>query len=618
MTASDPSLTSNPDDAPIEEQETNSSQQHILGQINNSIFAYITPLMIVVAIVITFVVGNAVGTLAVYFNTSIYLNGLIISLIFISLFTIFYNNYNLYRTAQFMKKIERIMRKPVIHDEDVAELQRSLEKEISLLNTKQMQDCLSNLSRFGHPNFTDKDAMLIKSKLGARMSVKRASTNFNSGILVMLGLLGTFLGLLKTIDAVGEALNSMSNIGGDGGEITMETMSTFIGTLAAPLQGMGLAFSSSLFGLSGSLLVGFFGHLSMGAQNNFIEDASRWIDNRIPKFNPDKSPKDPLNKQANQDDLKHWLTGYVHLSVKTNKQIAHLSQTILNSLEQQDATRNALTAIANTQENLTQKLDDTIQSLQNLDAKAANVITGIAQSQDSLAAVKDAVDTNTQQLSTKLDTLPSTLSNTVNSALSTTLSVLTNDLNNAVTAPLSALFESNLTHLGQAIEQGNAALLTQLRDYSAFSAIEGQINETRSQLSTAEQSRSAQIDAQTATITHLQNNLQSSLSNLQIPNTQKVEHQLSDIHAALLTLGSSLEAQSEIIANMPPPTITLPSMPEPLRATPMDPETNATQSSTDTRQLKEDAQSMLDDIEKDENNFFKNFFGIKPNKKNDE
>ncbi|HOO51309.1 MAG TPA: hypothetical protein PLK94_08495, partial [Alphaproteobacteria bacterium] len=357
------------------------------------------------------------NTLYLYFETNIYLNGLIIFLLSVSMFLTFYNNYKLYTTALFFKRIERVSAQDIIKDQEVNELHIILENDTPMLNTKQMHNSINNLKIFGHPNFSDNDARIIKSKLGYRIRLRRSDVSFNAGILVMLGLLGTFLGLLKTIDAVGEAMSGMSNLGGDGGEISADTMSNFIGSLSAPLQGMGLAFSSSLFGLSGSLMIGFFNHLCGGAQDNFIESASRWIDNRIPQFDPEKDIDDETNRPATEDDLKTWLAGFVHLSVKTNKQIASLSQAVLLSLQQSARVYSTLDKIALGQENMADKFDNTAKGLQTLNTQNQALIKYSAQSIETVGALKEASVENLSRVSGQLGTLSEDLQNTLNQSV---------------------------------------------------------------------------------------------------------------------------------------------------------------------------------------------------------
>ncbi len=308
------------------------------GRIKGHLFNYITAPMVLITLGLLYVVIKNVSTLLVFFNTNIYLNGIIVSLMIFGILRVFFNSYLLFRAASFIRDLERIGFKEKITSDDVYKLRTGLEKKGELLNTLQMSEVIDHIEEKGFLNITDNQARFIKSKLGFRASRNRQGVNFISGILVMLGLLGTFLGLLATIDSVGNALNSMANLGGDG-DIGMEQMTSFISSLAAPLQGMGLAFSSSLFGLSGSLLIGFFLHLAGTPQNFFIENVSRWIDDNIKKFHPKdlaKKAKDDQSVEkvqqakahATDQDLKDWLTGYVYLSTQTQKSLSELSETI--------------------------------------------------------------------------------------------------------------------------------------------------------------------------------------------------------------------------------------------------------------------------------------------------
>ena len=97
------------------------------------------------------------------------------------------------------------------------------------------------------------------------------------GLLVFLGLLGTFWGLLQTISSVSGVINTMnfniSDISDKGNSLFMEIQKG----LSAPLDGMSTAFSSSLFGLAGSLILGFL-DLQVGqASNRFFNELEDWL-----------------------------------------------------------------------------------------------------------------------------------------------------------------------------------------------------------------------------------------------------------------------------------------------------------------------------------------------------
>lgn len=376
------------------------------GEIKTSILAYITPVMIFTATVILLIVAGSFESLYRYFETNVALNGLIIFTGCYALWGTFNNNYQLYQSAKILSWIDAIMaQEDLPTPEQMHKLRWSLDNKAALLNTKHMFGVLDKVEEFGAPKFSDLEARLIKSKLGYRVRINRSDVGFLAGILVMLGLLGTFLGLLKTIDAVGEAMASMSNIGAGGSEVGIDEMSSFIGRLAEPLQGMGLAFSSSLFGLSSSLLTGFFNHLGGGAQNQFIEDVSRWIDDRIPKFEPKAVGVDKDEKFPSGDDLKTWLAGFVYLAVKTNRKMSKLVLNLTRSNEVSLRSANYLEDIATTQKdanNALERMDAHITDMTSNQREIGDRLQGLSTVAKGLQDISDSTRNTANTLSTGL------------------------------------------------------------------------------------------------------------------------------------------------------------------------------------------------------------------------
>lgn len=327
------------------------------GRIKSNILNYVTPSMFIVLLLVSIAIFLRGPVLVGYFKTGLVLNAIIVSLAIFGVLKTFHNGYLLFLASRFLKKIEQIMNREKVEESEIAALYKYLEKRAALLNTINMNKAIGNLKEFGHPSFSDTDARLIKSKLGYRVSQKKAEVNFIAGILVMLGLLGTFLGLLKTIDAVGGALASMATLGGGTGDIGLEEMTTFIGSLALPLQGMGLAFSSSLFGLSGSLLIGFFSHMSGSPQNEFIENFSRWIDERIPRFDPKKAESGAAQKPPANDELKSWIGGFVFAANRTNKRVEEMISLLADALLSARTVSETLTEMASHQHRVRETLD---------------------------------------------------------------------------------------------------------------------------------------------------------------------------------------------------------------------------------------------------------------------
>lgn len=113
----------------------------------------------------------------------------------------------------------------------------------------------------------------IMDSLGMRLDESREISRYLTGLMVFLGLLGTFWGLLQTIDSVGTTIQSLNVGTGDAGVIFEDLKAG----LEAPLSGMGTAFSSSLFGLTGSLILGFLDLQSGQAQNRFYNELEDWL-----------------------------------------------------------------------------------------------------------------------------------------------------------------------------------------------------------------------------------------------------------------------------------------------------------------------------------------------------
>jgi hypothetical protein len=113
----------------------------------------------------------------------------------------------------------------------------------------------------------------LLDSISARLDESRDISRYLIGLLIFLGLLGTFWGLLQTIGAVGEVINGLSIGEGD----LVSVFDDLKAGLAAPMSGMGTAFSSSLFGLAGSLILGFLDLQAGQAQNNFYNDMEEWL-----------------------------------------------------------------------------------------------------------------------------------------------------------------------------------------------------------------------------------------------------------------------------------------------------------------------------------------------------
>jgi len=127
--------------------------------------------------------------------------------------------------------------------------------------------------RSGRLSLSALSARSLLDSISARLDESREITRYLIALLIFLGLLGTFWGLLETVGSIGDTIGSLSPGGGDFARMFEDLKHG----LERPLSGMGTAFSCSLFGLSGSLVLGFLDLQASQAQNHFYNDLEDWI-----------------------------------------------------------------------------------------------------------------------------------------------------------------------------------------------------------------------------------------------------------------------------------------------------------------------------------------------------
>lgn len=127
--------------------------------------------------------------------------------------------------------------------------------------------------RMGETVITPASLRSILDSVGFRLDEARETGRYLTGLLVFLGLLGTFYGLLQTVTSVSGVIQGLDVTAGD----TTNLFGNLKEGLEAPLSGMGTAFASSLFGLSGSLILGFLDLQANQAQNAFATELEDWM-----------------------------------------------------------------------------------------------------------------------------------------------------------------------------------------------------------------------------------------------------------------------------------------------------------------------------------------------------
>jgi hypothetical protein len=233
----------------------------------------------------------------------------------------------------------------------------------------------------------------ILDGIAARLDEGRELSRYNIGLLIFLGLLGTFWGLLQTVSSIGNVIGSLSVSGGEATAL-FEHLKT---GLEAPINGMGTAFSSSLFGLAGSLVLGFLDLQAGQAQNRFFNELEEWL-----------SSVTRLSSGALGSDGEQGVPAYVQaLLEQTAESLENLQVIISRSEEGKHAVNHSLSELANKVETLTdhmrteqavmRNLAETQVEMKPILQKLANS-TGSGGSDESMNAHLRSLDKNMQRL----------------------------------------------------------------------------------------------------------------------------------------------------------------------------------------------------------------------------
>src|SRR5512134_2856111 len=178
--------------------------------------------------------------------------------------------------------------------------------------------------------------------IASRLDESRDLSRYTIGLLVFLGLLGTFWGLLETISAVADVIGGLTIEGVD----LSAAFANLKQGLQAPLAGMGTAFSSSLFGLGGSLILGFLDLQTNQAQNRFFNDLEDWLSGIT------RLPSGALSAEGEQP-----IPAYVQaLLEQTAESLETLQRTMARGEENRAVTNSHLLSLAEQMGTLTDQM----------------------------------------------------------------------------------------------------------------------------------------------------------------------------------------------------------------------------------------------------------------------
>jgi len=195
---------------------------------------------------------------------NVVLNSLIVSVLFIGIGYMFRQVIALRVDIDWLEHLRHETRGGVVFPDSL-----SRESKPRLLNP--MATMLGE--RRGRISLSTLSMRTLLDGIQSRIEESHEISRYLIGLLIFLGLLGTFWGLLGTVNAVGDTIAGLSGSAGDPA-VLFEDLKRGLET---PLSGMGTAFSSSLFGLAGSLVLGFLELQAGQAHNRFVNDLEEWL-----------------------------------------------------------------------------------------------------------------------------------------------------------------------------------------------------------------------------------------------------------------------------------------------------------------------------------------------------
>jgi hypothetical protein len=216
--------------------------------------------MVVFLILFAFVVMILYKQIGIAFNANRYLNGLIIGVLVIGIVHAFRQVVRLFPEVNWVNGFR--LADPGLAVEPPPVL---LAPMAAILGDRMGRMAISSTTMRG-----------ILDSIATRLDEARDISRYMIGLLVFLGLLGTFWGLIATVSSVGNVINNLK-VEGDASAI----FDSLRDGLAAPLSGMGISFSSSLFGLAGSLVLGFLDLQASQAQNRFYTELEDWLSTTV-------------------------------------------------------------------------------------------------------------------------------------------------------------------------------------------------------------------------------------------------------------------------------------------------------------------------------------------------
>ena len=267
-----------------------------------------------------------------FFLANIALNGLIVGVLFLGIIYNFRQVLRLYPEVSWIEEFRRNL------DEDVSH--PAAQKPVG--DPQLLAPMAAMISNRDSLSLSALSLRSLLDGIASRLNESRDLSRYIIGLLIFLGLLGTFWGLLETVGSISNVIGGLSVESGDAAAV----FSSLKRGLETPLSGMGTAFSSSLFGLAGSLVLGFLDLQAAQAQNRFYNDLEEWL-----------SSVTRLSSGAIGGDGEQGVPAYVQaLLEQTAESLENLQRTLARGQESRANADAGIHALANKIETLTDQM----------------------------------------------------------------------------------------------------------------------------------------------------------------------------------------------------------------------------------------------------------------------
>ncbi len=223
-------------------------------------------------------------------------------------------------------------------------------------------------SKQGELKITNATVQVLLHDVDQRINDRKSTIMYFSGLMVFLGLLGAFMGLMKTVHAVSDLIGAMDLSGGSG----TDGMSKMIEGMKAPLNGMSVGFSSSLFGLMTSMVLGALERCMTSAMKALRNEFEHWLSNVA------DLEGNTAGGQTDFSDVKQALDA-------SSRQLETLRGTVTDTAEHAIETRMAMGEMARA----VQRLSDTVATIHDpkpLLKPITDVVAELAQNQMAMLA----------------------------------------------------------------------------------------------------------------------------------------------------------------------------------------------------------------------------------------